>query len=507
MAHHFGARVPTLGVAFLVMFPILYTDTTDAWRLVDKRKRLLIDGGGMIVEIIIACLSLCLWAFLPDGPLRSLAFFAATTSWAFSLLVNLNPCMRFDGYYLISDMLNVQNLQKTGFSAGRWKMREILFKLGAPKPIPDDGGRLLGLLTYAYTTWVYRFFLFIGIALLVHHLFPKAIGIILFSIEIIFFIIRPIWAELKTWWSLRMDILSQKPARKRSRVTVLTALLIIATLIWPWQRHIDAPARLEPSQRADVFPPMTAKIETIHVHNDMTVRKGDILFSLSSDALQFDMAQSHANLALLEAQMARRSANMDERRNGATLDSEYRREQAHFGGLMAQKEKLEITAPQDGVISGMTRHIHEGRPIAITDILARLSAPKQITLIALAPEQDAEKIKNGAALRFIADDPALPTLHAAITSRAPTARPHINEAELTSIYGGRLAVHPETNDGIIPVNPVYEILADIDTHKALNEDYKGRTIRGLAKIKGPREAYAVRISRQIWRVLIREGDF
>jgi len=168
MAHHFGARVPTLGLAFLVMFPILYTDTTDAWRLLDKRKRLLIDGGGMIVEIIIACLSLFLWAFLPDGPMRSLAFFAATTSWAFSLLVNLNPCMRFDGYYLLADWFGIHNLQKTGFELGRWKMRETLFDLRAPKPSTDEGARLIGLLSYAYTTWVYRFFLFIGIALLVH---------------------------------------------------------------------------------------------------------------------------------------------------------------------------------------------------------------------------------------------------------------------------------------------------------------------------------------------------
>ena len=507
MAHHFGARVPTLGVAFLVMFPILYTDTTDAWRLIDKRKRLLIDGGGMIVEIIIACLSLCLWAFLPDGPMRSLAFFAATTSWAFSLLVNLNPCMRFDGYYLISDMLSVPNLQKTGFSLGRWKMREVLFKLGAPKPTSDEGSRLFGLLTYAYTTWVYRFFLFIGIALLVHHLFPKAIGIILFSIEIIFFIIRPIWAELKTWWSLRMDILSQKPARQRSRITVLTALIMIATLLWPWQRHIDAPARIEPALRADIFPPLTTTIDQIHVKNDMPVRKGDVLFTLSSDTLDFEMAQSRAQLALLEAQIARRSANMDERRSGAMLDSEYRREQAHYGGLMAQKEKLRITAPQDGIISGMTRHIHEGRSIAMTDKLARLSQPENVTLMALAPEQDAHKIKAGADLIFIADDPSLPKLRAVLASRAPTARHHINESELTSTYGGRIAVHPETDDGVIPVNPVYEIHATIENNDTLGDNYKGRTIRGLAKIKGAREPYAARIGRQIWRVLIREGDF
>jgi len=114
-ARHFGVRVPIIGVAFLVMFPILYTDTTDAWRLTDKRKRLLIDSGGIIVELSIAAISLFLWSFLPDGPARSAAFFAATTSWVLSLMVNLNPCMRFDGYYLLGDLFGIQNMQARGF--------------------------------------------------------------------------------------------------------------------------------------------------------------------------------------------------------------------------------------------------------------------------------------------------------------------------------------------------------------------------------------------------------
>ena len=293
IAHHFGARVPTLGVAFLVMFPILYTDTTDAWRLLDKRQRLLIDGGGMIVEIIIACLSIFLWAFLPDGPLRSLAFFAATTSWAFSLLVNLNPCMRFDGYYLISDFFGVQNLQKTGFDLGRWKMRETLFNLGAPKPSQAEGARLFGFLSYAYSTWIYRFFLFIGIALLVHHIFPKAIGIILFSVEIIFFIIRPIWAEFKNWWSFKMDIMSEL----RGRLTLALVLLTIIFMCWPWQSYINAPARIEPLHHSDIYAPHPARLAKIHVQNDMSVKAGDILFQLESPALDFEAAQSRAACA------------------------------------------------------------------------------------------------------------------------------------------------------------------------------------------------------------------
>jgi len=208
-AHHFGAKVPIIGLAFLVMFPVLYTDTTDAWRLTSRRQRLLIDAGGMITELAIASIAIFLWSFLPDGPMRSAAFFAATTSWVLSLMVNLNPCMRFDGYYLLGDLFRIQNMQVTGFELGRWKMREFLFGLGQAKPFPVQDGKQLGLLTYCYFTWVYRFFLFIGIALLVHHLFPKAIGIVLFTVEIIFFIVMPIWRELKNWWSLKRAVGAQ----------------------------------------------------------------------------------------------------------------------------------------------------------------------------------------------------------------------------------------------------------------------------------------------------------
>lgn len=504
MAHHFGARVPTLGVAFLVMFPILYTDTTDAWRLLDKRQRLLIDSGGIIVEIIIACLSLCLWAFLPDGPMRSLAFFAATTSWAFSLLVNLNPCMRFDGYYIISDMFGLKNLQKTGFDLGRWKMREVLFDLRAPKPGPEDGPRLIGLLSYAYTTWVYRFFLFIGIALLVHHMFPKAIGIILFSVEIIFFIIRPIWAELKNWWSLRMDILP----RLRARFTLLFFFLFVLFLIWPFSYHIDAPARIEPSEHTDIFPPRAAEIIEIHVQNGMDVKTGDPLFTLSSPSLDFEISQVKDRIALLDAQIARQNSNLQERRSGTTLDDERRREQAALDGLIIEQDKLIIRAPQNGRMSDISSTLHKDRMVMNTQSLARISSQASIKMLALAPEDDAGRILPNAKIKFIANDPALPAIKMQLSHQAPTARAVIYEEELTSLRGGKIAVQPETEQGLIPVNPVYEIRADIlpsnDHYQAYSS---GRTIGGLVKIKGPREAYVVRIGRQVLRVLIREGDF
>ncbi len=87
-----------MGVAFMVLAPTLYTDASDAWRLKERRKRLLIDAAGVLTEMAIAAIALFLWAFLPNGPWRSAMFFISATAWIMSVAVNLSPFMRFDGY-------------------------------------------------------------------------------------------------------------------------------------------------------------------------------------------------------------------------------------------------------------------------------------------------------------------------------------------------------------------------------------------------------------------------
>jgi hypothetical protein len=145
--------------------------------------------------------------------------------------------------------------------------------------------------------------------------------------------------------------------------------------------------------------------------------------------------------------------------------------------------------------------------VMAADRLARISSAETeagtAALFALAPEQDAIAIKAGAPLKFIADDPALPAFKTQLSRLAPTAQSSIDKAELTSLYGGKIAVHTERDNGLIPVNPVYEVQSTVEMHEA----YNGRTITGLDKIKGKRQSYAARITRQILRVLIREGDF
>ena len=143
VAKYYGCRVSAIGIAFLVFFPFLYTDTTDAWRLRNHKERLLINFAGILTELHLALVATFVWGILPEGGLKSVAFFIATTSWISSLLINVSPFMRFDGYYVFSDWLKAENLQPRSFALAKWKMREILFGFNHPAPEEINPSRRL----------------------------------------------------------------------------------------------------------------------------------------------------------------------------------------------------------------------------------------------------------------------------------------------------------------------------------------------------------------------------
>ena len=141
-AKRYGCRVPTMGVAFLVLWPVAYTDTNEVWKLTRRDQRLKVAAAGIATELTIAVWAMLAWVWLPDGPLRAMAFLLATTTWVSTVLINASPFMRFDGYFLLSDFLQMPNLHARAFALARWDLRERLFALGEPAPehFPPRGG-------------------------------------------------------------------------------------------------------------------------------------------------------------------------------------------------------------------------------------------------------------------------------------------------------------------------------------------------------------------------------
>ncbi|HEX7639591.1 MAG TPA: site-2 protease family protein, partial [Burkholderiaceae bacterium] len=198
-AKRLGCKVPSMGVAFLVMCPVAYTDTNEVWRLTRRRDRLAVGAAGVLTELAVAAWATLAWALLPDGDARSMAFLLATTTWIASIGVNASPFMRFDGYFLLSDWLGVPNLHARAFALARWQLREWLFALGEPAPEGLPRRRRIGLVLFAYATWLYRATVFLGIAALVYAFFIKAVGLLMFAVEMGWFLMMPLARELQAW--------------------------------------------------------------------------------------------------------------------------------------------------------------------------------------------------------------------------------------------------------------------------------------------------------------------
>ena len=131
---------------------------------------------------------------------------------------------------------------------------------------------------YAWATWIYRFFIFIGIALLVYYLTFKILGIILFIIEIVWFILLPIAREVIQWWKLRK---SMKFNRSSMRSIVLLTVFMFAMLV-PWRTSLSLPAVIEEGVVLDIFASEDSKIRKVFVSHDQYVAKGDLLLIMTS---------------------------------------------------------------------------------------------------------------------------------------------------------------------------------------------------------------------------------
>lgn len=497
---HYGCRVPTMGVAFLVLWPVLYTDASGAWRLTKRRQRLAIGAAGMGVELCLAAWATLAWSFLPDGMLRSAAFMLASTTWILTLAVNLNPLMRFDGYFLFSDLLNLPNLQERAFELARWRMREALFGFGDAPPEYFAPWLRRVLLGYAFATWVYRFFLFLGIALLVYHFAFKLLGLLLFAVEIVHFILRPIWHELRHWHHRRKDY-------RMNRNTLISAgvlftLILLAAL--PWRSRIEAPALLRAEQQAILLAPVGARLERIDVTAGQRVGAGQALFQLGSaeldqrlDAVQREISllRQHSSLQLRASADAARQAIAQEE-----LQVALQRREA----LRQQQAQLQVRAPFDGVLADLAQPLASGEWLPAGEWLGTLTGIDTERVEAFVGEADRERLQLGSEAWFIPEDPGRPRRLLQVESIGQTSVRTLTSApELASVYQGGIAAQLDAKQVPVPEQALYRVLL----RPQGSNDATPVALRGTAIISGDARSPLLQAGRRALAVLIRESAF
>jgi len=432
--------------------------------------------------------------------MRSVAYFLTTASIVGSLLVNLNPFMRFDGYYALADYLGMQNLQPRAFALARWQTRQWLFGLPEPVPEPFDRQRHYFLVFYSFATWLYRFFLFLGIALLVYFFAFKLLGLFLFIVEIVWFILRPIFNEMRQWWQ-RRSLFSMNRATMR---TLLLLTLLIGLFALPWRSGFSIPAVLEADRQMQVFLPEPAFIQNVHVHDGAQVAPGDVLLTAHSSALDHEIESEQRKIRLLQAYARRYAASRENLRDKLVREEELAAGESRLRGLMARREQLTVRAGTAGRVS-LSNQLQAGRWHKADDQLMFIYSADAQRITAYIDEGRLEKLPADAKAVFIADDGLHPALVSRLRLLNETAVTNLTHRAIASPNGGPIATReePDTPDIWRPETAIYKTVFV----PAAPTEAPGHDLIGRLHIRTAFYSPMSQLWKQVSALFIRESGF
>ena len=500
MLRHHGLSVPTMGVAFMVMWPVLYTDATNAWRLPHRRDKAIISAAGVITELVLACYAMLAWLFLPEGLAKSVAFTIATTTWVLSLVVNLNPLMRFDGYFFLSDMLNVPNLQERSFAMARWQLRRWLFGYEVPPPEKVTSRMRSTLVTFGISVWVYRFFLFLGIALLVYHLFFKVLGVLLFLVEIWYFIARPIRNELAQW---REIVPAMKGRRRTFWIVGLAGVLLL--LIFPFRQNVVLPAHVVDEQFYRIYPPERAQVLETLVQDGDRVEAGQVLMRLASPDIGHQLEIASRQATIVRMQLAGTLASDERLAERLVLEQALQQALEQQEALSRTQDNLVIRAPFDGQVVDTAPDLAGGRWVAPNFHLLTVRSRSGLRVQAWARESELAGLEAGRAGRFY----AAPGLDFPVTDLRVDEIETSPLAELdvpyhASIFGGDVPVVRNGEGRLVPAESLYRIHL---LPEAASAPLLQQRIKGYVYLEGERRSLLARFFTVVAGTLVREAGF
>lgn len=499
-AKHFGCRVPAMGVAFLVMWPVAYTDTNETWRLTNRFQRLRVASAGILTELVIAVWATLAWGLLPEGSLQSAAFVLATTSWVATLAINASPFMRFDGYFILMDALDMPNLHGRSFALARWKLREWLFGLGDAPPEHFSPGKQRALIAFAWGTWLYRLVLFLGIAVLVYHFFIKLVGIFLFLVEIVWFVAKPLWSEISVWRQLWPQI--REKARGRKTAMGVAGLLVL--VLMPWPGRITASAVLKPQESWPVFAPAGAFVQALPFKQGDAVKAGQALAVLYVPDLATRQRALQARLEQERWQAEASAFNDDMRKRWMVAEQSFYTTRAELQGVQAEQKQFSPLAPYDGQFVLADPDLVPGQWVGKKEMLGSLIKRDGGWRVETWLDEDAiATVEVGQTAMFYPDSGVGGVLKLKVSSIDHDASHVLARRELASVLGGHILTR-EKNGQFVPERAVYRVALDVSV---MPEQLQQQSWRGQLVVHANWSSPAARYVRQLVSVLVREFGF
>ena len=284
---HFGGECHEMGVMLLVFSPCLYCDVSDSWMLRSKWPRIMIGAAGMYIEILISALAIFVWWYSTDGMLHMLAintFFVTTVT---TVIFNANPLMRFDGYYMMADFLEIPNLRPKADRLLRdafgWYCLGIEAK---PDPFMPETGRAW-FLTFAIAAAIYRWFIVIAITLFLYTVLKpyglQSIGATLAVVSVSTIVGNMIHNLYKMISTPRIEPMS-KP--KICMTLAVLTIVFVSCMAIPMPLHIEATFILEPLDVEHIYTKTPGQLAKFDGEPGEWVEEGHVIAELTNPEME-----------------------------------------------------------------------------------------------------------------------------------------------------------------------------------------------------------------------------
>ena len=454
---YYGGEVHTLGVTMMIFTPMPYCDATSSWGFRSRWHRALVGGGGMIVEFFVGAVAAIVWSQTAPGLIHSVSYNMMWIATVTSIFFNINPLVRFDGYYILSDVLDIPNLATRAQQELSHAVEKYLLGNTESKSQADTTVEAVLLFVYAVAAGLYRVMMSGSILLYIgskYLLLGVVIGVVC-AVQ---------WIAVPAFSAVRYLLTSPSLGRSRFRAIAVSAVLAGGGLgllgAVPAPRRFRAPGVVEAIRLSKVNTESAGTMIRVFSAGEK-VKQGAPLAELKNPELDLDLELAQRQLDEIAA--IEQKATVQSLADLEPLRQRRRAIASMIDNLKEQKTSLVVRARQDGVWVVPRGTALTGAWIHRGDTLGTLVDPSQVRFTAVVSQEEAselfeEQISN-VELRLFAQEPVPLT----VTSHKiiPFQQRDLPSAALGFRGGGDIAVADKDNSGVKATEGFFEIEATL----------------------------------------------
>lgn len=292
---HYGAECHEMGVMLLVMTPCLYCNVSDAWKL-PARQRIAITAAGICIEIVLASVCTILWWFTHPGLINTIAFNVMVVCSVGTLFLNGNPLLRYDGYYILSDLVAAPNLWDEANGLVRRFWSRCFLGIDPGRSI-TAGNRTLFLALFSIASIVYRSIVMASVLYLMYRTLAPLGLVVVVQLIAVAMLVRIVWRPLKAVWNAMTNpVLNRQFRPKRfGMATALTVGLLVGILWLPMPCTVKSPSTIQPLDARRIYVTVAGTLRSTSTAGQK-VKKGDVIAELDNPTLGLEIERVRGQL-------------------------------------------------------------------------------------------------------------------------------------------------------------------------------------------------------------------